>query len=82
MNNSIMSPEFMSGALRSRQKTNFLGGLTNPKPPAAAMARCARQDVHFTRLRTPPPPPPRARPAYGPATHISLCKYIMCIIMT
>ena len=51
-----MSPEFMSGALRSHKLTTFSrGAYSAPKPPAALMARCARQLVHSRKLRTPPP---------------------------
>ena len=46
MNKSIMSPEFMSGALR---KTNKL--TVPPKPPAAVTARFARQQ----KITHPPP---------------------------
>ena len=52
-----MCPEFMSGALRSHKQTKFSRGAyitAPPKPPAAIMARCARQKVRIRKLRTPP----------------------------
>ena len=51
-----MCPEFMSGALRSHKQTKFSRGAyitAPPKPPAAIMARCARQKVRIRELRTP-----------------------------
>ena len=51
MNKSIMSPEFMSGAHRNHKLTKFSAP---PKPPAAVTARCAHQQVHIRKLRTPP----------------------------
>ena len=52
MNKFIMSPEFMPGALRNHKQTKFSRGA---KPPAAVTARCARQQVHIRKFRTPPP---------------------------
>ena len=51
MNKFIMSPEFMPGALRNHKQTKFSRGA---KPPAAVTARCARQQVHIRKFRTPP----------------------------
>ena len=57
MNKPIMSPEFMSGALRNHKQTKFSkGAYTAPPPPkplAALMVRCARQQVHIRKLRPP-----------------------------
>ena len=51
----------MSGALRTRQERNFLGGLTAPpKPPAARMATLAKTSTLHDYA--PPPPPEQDQP--------------------
>ena len=61
MNKSIMSPEFMSGALKKKKKHNFLVVLTEPHKPQLLLwldNRSASENVYA------PLPPPAKRPAY------------------
>ena len=65
MNKSIMSPEFMSGALRSHKLTKFSrGAYSAPQIPSCSYGSlCSPIGPHQKNTH---PPPPATRSAYGP----------------